>query len=145
MPDALKYRIRPHPGCSVKWLMCWTTDYDPTQSTPLRAWRANLQSRTPARGAPLCAWMGRATEKDWPKRPSDRQLQEAQKDSNRAITPVAEADLVPAHLVLPGSPQAKKLCYLHAQLSLGQSYHRQKTSWTYKRRVASVLSNSATL
>jgi len=30
-------------------------------------------------------------EKDWPKRPSDRQLQEAQKDSERAVSPVAEA------------------------------------------------------
>ena len=53
-------------------------------------------------------------EKDWPKNPSDLQLQEAQKkkkrDPDRAITPVAEAVHVPAQLVLPGSPQAKKLC-----------------------------------
>jgi len=45
-------------------------------------------------------------EKNWPKRPSDKLLQEAQKkkkDSDRAITPVAETVHVPAHLVLPGS------------------------------------------
>ena len=44
----------------------------------------------------------------------------------RAITPAVEAVHVPAHLVLPGSPQAKQLCHLHAQCSLGQSCHRQK-------------------
>ena len=55
------------------------------------------------------------------------QLQEARKkDSDRAITPVAEAVRVPAHLAPPGSPQAKQLCHRHAQLSLGQSCHRQK-------------------
>ena len=46
-------------------------------------------------------------EKDWPKRPSDCQLQEAQKkDSDRAITPAAEADRVPAHFAPPGSRRA---------------------------------------
>ena len=34
-------------------------------------------------------------EKDWPKRPSDGQLQEAQKRTDRAITPAAEAVCVP--------------------------------------------------
>ena len=66
-------------------------------------------------------------EKDWPKRLSDRQLQEARKkDSDGAITPAVEAVHVPAHLVLPESLQAKQLCWLYAQLSLGQSCHRQK-------------------
>ena len=40
------------------------------------------------------------------------------KDSDRAITPAAEAVHVPAHLALPGSPQAKHLHHLHTQLSL---------------------------
>jgi len=52
------------------------------------------------------------------------------KDSDRAITPGAEADQVPAHLALPGYPQAKQLCYL----SLGQSCHKQKK----KKKVMSV-------
>ena len=39
-----------------------------------------------------------------------------------------EAVCVLAYLVLPGSPQAKQLCHLHAQLLLGQSCHRQKKS-----------------
>ena len=70
---------------------------------------------------------GRATEKDWPKRPSDCQLQDSEEDSDRAITPTVEAVRVPAHLVLLGSQQAKQLRRLHAQLSLGQSCHRQKS------------------
>ena len=82
-------------------------------------------------------------EKDWPKRPSDRQLREARKkDSDRAITPVAEVVHVPAHLVPPGSPKAKQLHNLHSQLSLKQSCHRQKKSCLYACRVTSVLSNS---
>ena len=49
-----------------------------------------------------------------------------EKDSARIITHGEEAVRVPAHLVLPGSPQAKQLRHLHAQLLLGQSCHRQK-------------------
>ena len=48
-------------------------------------------------------------------------------DSDRAITSVVETVRVPAHLVPPGFPQAKQLPHLHAQLSLGQSCHRQKS------------------
>ena len=48
--------------------------------------------------------MGGIMEKDWPKRPSDLQLQEAQKKkTDTAITPATEAVRVPAHLALPGS------------------------------------------
>ena len=41
---------------------------------------------------------------------------------------MAEAVCVLAHLALPESPQVKQLCHLYAQLSLGQSCHRQKKS-----------------
>ena len=103
-----------------------TTEKDPTQGAPLSAWRAE-QEKDSRQGSPLSAWRGRAMEKDWPKRPSDHQLQEApKKDPNRAITPAAEAVHVPAHLALPGSPQAKQLHHLHTQISLGQSCHRQE-------------------
>ena len=90
-------------------------------------------------GSPLSAWTGKATEKDWPKRSSDRQLQEAQKKTDRAITLTAEAVHVPAHLVPPGFPEAKQLCHLHAQPSLGQSYHRQKKPCVYAQRVTLVV------
>ena len=66
----------------------------------------------------------------------------SKKDSARDITPEAEAVHVPAHLVPPGSPQAKQLHHLHAQLSLGQSSHRKKKPCPYAHRVASVVSNS---
>ena len=82
------------------------------------------------------------TEKDWSKRPSDHQLQEAGKKTDRAVTPVVEAVHVSAHLALPGPLQAKQLCHRYTQLSLGQSHHRQKKSCTYARRVALVVSNS---
>ena len=45
-------------------------------------------------------------EKDWPKKSSDLQLQEAQKKSDRAITPAVEAVCVPAQLALPTSQAA---------------------------------------
>ena len=65
------------------------------------------------------------------------------KDSDSAITPVAEVVCVPAHLAPPGSPQARQLHHLHAhQLSPGQSCHRQKKSRAYARRVTPVVSNS---
>jgi len=137
--------------------MHWTIEQDPTQGSPLNAWHIDLQSRTPARRGPsrclthqtiekspsqgrsLSTWTGRAMEKDWPKRPSDCQLKRAQKkDSDRAITPVAEAICVPAHFAPPGSPQAKHLCHLHTQLSLGQSCHRQKK----KKYLASICAGS---
>ena len=50
----------------------------------------------------------------------------SEKDSDRAITPGAEAVHVPAHLAPLGFPQARQVCHLYAQLSLGQSCHRQK-------------------
>ena len=79
------------------------------------------------------------------KEPSDRQLQDSEEDSDRAITPTVEAVRVPAHLVLLGSQQAKQLRRLHAQLSLGQSCHRKKKSYANARRVTLVVSESATL
>ena len=84
---------------------------------------------------------GRGNGKDWTNRLSDLQLQEARKiDSQRAITPAAEAVRVSAHLVPSGSLQTKQLCHLHAQLSLGQNCHKQKKKSTiYAYRVASVV------
>ena len=65
-----------------------------------------------------------------------------EKDSDRAIPPVAEAVRVPAHLAPPESPQAKQLRHLHTQLSPGQSCHRQKMSCVYARWATSVVANS---
>ena len=104
------YRAEPQPGGggATMCLTCKTTKKDPRQ------------------GSPLSARTGRSMEKDWSKRPSDHQLPEAQEKIDRAITLTAGAVHVPAHLVPREFPQAKLLCHLHAQPSLGQSYHRQK-------------------
>ena len=98
--------------------------------------------KDPRQGSPLSAWPGGATEIGWPKRPFDCQLQEARKKTDRDITPAAEAVRVLAHLALPGSLQAKQLRHLPAQLSLGQSCHRQRKSCVYAHTVALVMSNS---
>ena len=82
-----------------------------------------------------------AAEKDCPKRPSDRQLPEALKKTDRAITLVAEAVRVPERLVPTEYLQVKQLCHLHAQLSLGQSCHRLNKFCIYAHRVASVVSD----
>ena len=63
-------------------------------------------------------------------------------DSDRAMTPMAEAVRVPARLAPPGYPQAKQSHHFHAQLSLGLGCHRQKISCVCACRVASVMSNS---
>ena len=104
------HRIGPQPG-------------GPLYVTEVVNNREGLQERESSK-----CLMGGAIEKDWPKRPSERQLQEAQEKTDRAITPVVEAVHIPAHLALPGSLKAKQLCYLHTQLSLGQSCHRPKMS-----------------
>ena len=49
------------------------------------------------------------------------------KDSDKAITPAVEAVPVTAHLALPGSPQAKKLRNLHAQLTVAELTQAKKS------------------
>ena len=49
---------------------------------------------------------------------------------------------VPVRLVPSESPQAKQLCHLHAQLSLGQNCHREKKACIYACRVALLVSSS---
>ena len=110
MPDMLIYRVGPQLGGPSMCLMCQTTERDPGQGSPLSAWRA------------LCQ-LWRKTEAFW-----SSATWGSKKDSDRAITPAAEAVCVPAHLVhqgpsiqaatppshLPltgaGLPQAKKSC-----------------------------------
>ena len=63
------------------------------------------------------------------------------KNSDRAITPAAEAVRVPAYLMSQGSPQAKQLHHLHTQPSMGQSCCKQK-SCVYAHGVTLVVSDS---
>ena len=124
MPDALNYRLGPHPGCPFMCLLCLTAEKDPRQ------------------GSLLSAWMGRTSGKDWSRRPFDCQLQETPIKTDRAITSASEEVSVPGHLVPRGSLQAKQLCHLHTQLSLEQNCHRGKKSCIYVWRVALVVSDS---
>ena len=103
------------------------TEKDPRQGSPLSDVRVDLWRNTGQRGLLVASY------------------KRLEKDSDGAITPAAVAVHVAAHLVPPGSPQAKQLCHLHAQLSLGQSCHRQKTPCVYAHRVAWVMSSSVTL
>ena len=61
VPDALIYGVESQPVGPSMWLTSRTTEKDPRQPSP------------------LSAWIGGPTEKAWSKRPSDCQLQEAQK------------------------------------------------------------------
>ena len=61
--------------CPFKCLMCWPAEWDPSRGGGALYVSDTPNSREEAQaGSPLSAWMGGATEKDWPKRPSDRQL-----------------------------------------------------------------------
>ena len=64
------------------------------------------------------------------------------KDSDKAITPAVEAVCVPAHLLPPGSPQAKQLCTLTGA-ELPQA--KKKTSCICAHRVTLFVSNYVTL
>ena len=111
MPYAPVYRVGPQPGGPLYVPDTQTTEKDPRQRSPLKC----LNGRS----------YGEILAKEVFLLPATRG---SKKDSDRAKTPAAEADRVPAHLALPGSPPAKQLCHLHTQLSLGQSCHRLKKS-----------------
>ena len=108
------------------WLMCWTAEKDPRQ------------------GNPLSAWMGGAIEKNRPKRPSDHQLQEAQKKhSDRAITPVMEAVPASLHIWRHQGPHKPNSCITFTRNSHWAELSRaKKKSCVYACRVALVVSNS---
>ena len=50
-PDALHYRVGPHPGCPFKCLKCRSMGRNPAKGAPLCAWRAEQQRRIPGKGA----------------------------------------------------------------------------------------------
>ena len=125
MTDTLTYRVGPQPGGPLYVPDAPNNREGPQAMEPSKC----LNGRR----------YGERLAKEAFRLPATR---DSKKDSERAVTPLVEAVRVPAHLVLPGSPQAKQPHHLHVQLSLGQSCHRQKESCVYVLRVASVVSNS---
>jgi len=99
--DALNSRVGPHSGCPFK---CLTHPND----------RQGLQAREPSKCLNGQSY-GERVAKEAFSLPATRG---SKTDSDRAITPAAEAVCAPAHLVLSGSPQAKQLLHLQAQLSV---------------------------
>ena len=107
--DAPNYRVGPQPG-------------GPLYVPDVLNNREGPQAREPSKCLNQKSYGERlAKEAFWS--PATRHWK---KDSARDITPEAEVVCVHAPLVPPGSPQANQLHHLHAQLSLGQSCHRQK-------------------
>ena len=87
--------------------------------------------------------MGRATEKDWLKRPPDRSP--AVRGLERlwwARTSCGGGNPCPCAFGAPWVPASQQRCHLHAQLSLGQSCHSHKKSCVCVCRDASVMSGS---
>ena len=125
MPDTPIYRVGPQPGGPF---------YEPNAPNN----REGPQAREPSKYLNRKSYRERLTKEAFGS-PATRG---SKKDSGRAIIPAAEAVRVPAHLAPPGSLQAKQLYHLHAQLSLGQSYHKQKKSCLFAHRIASVVSDS---
>ena len=126
VPDTLSYRLGPHPGWPFKCLTCRSTNR--TQDEVGGGSMFLIQGATekdPRQMSPLSAWSwgsyGERLAKEAFWSPATRGLK---KDSDRTITPVADAVRVLALLALPRSPEAKQLYHFHAQLSLGQNCHR---------------------
>ena len=52
-PDALNYRVEPHPGCPFKCLMCWSTENDPSQGGPFMCLMLQTTEKDPRQGSSL--------------------------------------------------------------------------------------------
>ena len=120
----------------------------PTQGAPLSVWRADLRSRTPA-GAPLCAWsvkktekdprqgsplsvwMGRAMEKDWSNRPSDRKLQEAEKKAQLGPQLLGRRQSVSLHASCCRGPRKPSswATFMLSSHGAERNCHRQRETW----------------
>ena len=109
VPEALIYKIGPQPGGSL-----YVPDVPNNREGP--------QAREPSKCLNGQSYGERLAKEAF----CSSATRGSKKDSDRAITPVAESVCVPAYLALPGSPQVKQLCHLYSQLSLGQSCYMKK-------------------
>ena len=83
-------------------------------------------------------------EKDWPKRPSERQLQEAQKkkDSDRATIPGAEATMSLHNWCCQGPHKPSSCTTFMLNSHWGRAATGKKKSFIHVHRVALVVSDS---
>ena len=141
MPDALIYRVGLQPGRSFYVLTHWTTGKDPRQGSLLSA-----------------AWMGGTREKDWRKRPSDCQLQKAQKKdwwgySSCGLVSLCSCTLHTWHCQGPWKPSSCSTFTVNLLQKSCHSWKKKKKkerkkekekekSCNYLHKIASVLSNT---
>ena len=115
-PGALNYRVEPHPGGALEVPDVPIYRVGPLYVPDLPNDRKRPQAGKPAKVPEQQSyWERLAKETFW--LPATGGLK---KDCDRALTPVVEAVCVPAHLTVPGSPQAKQLSHLHAHLHWGR-------------------------
>ena len=110
VPHTPIYRLGPRPGGPLYVPDVLNNREGPQAREPPKCLnKAELQRKTGQRGLLIASY------------------KRLEKDTDRTITPAAEAVRVPAHLAPPGSLKAKQLQHLHTELSLGQSCHKQKS------------------
>ena len=86
--------------------------------------------------------MGRATEKDWPKKPSDCQLQETQNKTLIGPELLRQRQSVSLHTCCPGSCKPSSCATFTLNPHWGRAAAGKKKSCIYACRVALILSNS---
>ena len=123
-PDALNYRVGPHPGCSFNCLICQTVEKDPRQGIPLRA------------------WTGRATEKDWPKRPLTTSYKRVEKRLWSGHDPCRGGSPCPCTLGAARIPTSQAAVPPSCSALTGAEMLQVKKSCVYARRFTLVMSSS---
>ena len=93
----------------------------------------------PSQGSPLSTWMGKATEKDWPKRLSDHQLQEVRKKTLIVPWLLWWRQSVSLHIWRCQGARKPSSC---ATFTSALSCHRWRKALRLRTQVASVVSSS---
>ena len=106
---------------------------------------APIYREDPRQGNPLSAWIGRATEKDWPERASDRHRQEAWKKTLIGPSLLHGGSPCPCTLGATRVPTSQPAVPPSRSTLIGQSCHRPKESCVYACRLVLVVSDSLQL
>ena len=91
--------------------------------------------KEPREGSPVSDWTGRATEKDWPKRPSDGQLQEAWKKTPTGPYPLRQTQSVTQHTWHHQGPRKPSSCAtftlnpLGGRAATGKKKKQKQKAW----------------